>query len=129
MSQYAAFASTPTTTVAQISAANTNRDGTGTIVAIGSAAPAAGERIDEVTICATGATTAGVVRLYWHNGSNARLIREVLVEAKTPSTSVEAWSAKLTGLAWVLPSGYTLYASTHNAETFNVFKTNAGALT
>lgn len=98
-----AFASTPRCTIGQVSVANTNRDGTGTIATIFS---------------------AGAVRLFIHDGTNARLIREVLVAAVTPSTTVEAFSADVDfsgpDQALVLPAGYSLRASTHNAETFNV---------
>jgi hypothetical protein len=123
------FTSSPVTAVAQISTANTNRDGTGTIGTVYTA-PAAGARIDDVTITATGTTTAGVVRLFLHDGSNARLWKEILVQAVTPSTSVAVWSADLTDLGLVLKdTNWSLRASTHNAETFNVAVTRAGVYT
>lgn len=119
-----AFASTPRCAIGQVSAANTNRDGTGTIVTIFSAA-IAGSKIERVRIQAVATTTVGVVRLFIHDGTNARLIREVLVPAVTPSTIVEAFSADVdfSGLEQVLPlpPGYSLRASTHNAEAFNLF--------
>jgi hypothetical protein len=118
------FAATPRHAVGQVSAANTARDGTGTIVTVLTAG-ASGSRVDQIRIQAAGTTTAGVVRLFIHDGSNARLFREVMVTAITPSASVEAWSAAIdlssAGLALILPTGYSLRASTNNAETFNVF--------
>jgi hypothetical protein len=115
------FIATPKTWLGQVSAANTNRDGSGTVVDIVTAG-ANGSRIDNIEITAAGTVTAGVVRLYLNDGTNTRLFKEAMVTATTPSTSVEVFRAALClaeGL--VLPSGWKLKASTHNAETFNVF--------
>jgi len=114
------FIGTPKTWLGQVSAANTNRDGTGTLVDIVTAA-ANGSRLDEIDILGPGTATAGVVRLFLNDGTNTRLFKEVMVTATTPSTSVEVFRAVLAfaeGL--VLPSGWKLKASTHNAEAFNV---------
>jgi len=114
------FTNLPTIDVAQVSAANTNRDGTGTIVTISSGSTN-GRRINKVTVRATGTTTAGVVRLFIHDGSNARLLKEILVTAITPSTTIETFTSTIeysSGL--ILPTGYSLRASTNNAETFNI---------
>lgn len=112
---------TPFTAVAQISTANTNRDGTGTIGTVKSAG-SDGTRIDLIRVVATGTTTAGVVRLFIHDGSSAILWKEVLVTAVTPSTSVEVFVAEVAPTEPILlASGYSLRASTHNAEAFNVF--------
>lgn len=119
-----AFAATPRCAIVQATAANTNRDGTGTIATLFTAG-ASGSRAERVRISAAGTTTAGVVRIYVHDGSNARLIREVLVPAITPSTTIEAFSADVDfsgpDQVLVLPTGYSLRVSTHNAETFNCF--------
>lgn len=119
-----AFAAIPRCAVAQATAANTNRDGTGTIATLFTAG-ANGSRVERVRISAAGATTAGVVRLFIHDGANARLFKEVLVTAITPSTSVAVFEAEVDLSAadriLVLPAGYSLRASTHNAETFNLF--------
>lgn len=117
------FVDSPKTWLAQISAANTARDGSGTIVDVVTAGTD-GTRIDEISIEATGTTTAGVVRLFLYDGTNTRLFREVLVTAITPSTSIKVFEALLTFLKGLhLPAGATwkLKAATHNAETFNVF--------
>lgn len=124
MASNANYAATPKTAVAQLSAANTNRDGTGTIVTVLTAGTS-GSRVDDIVITATGTTTAGMVRLFLHDGTNARLFREVPVTAITPSGTVQAFTASLTNLALVLASGWSLRASTHNAEAFNVTVTRA----
>lgn len=117
------FAQAPRHAVAAISTANTNRDGSGTIVAVFTAG-SNGSAIDNIQITATGTTTAGVVRLYKHNGSTAFLWKEILVGAITPSTSVAVFMRRIDCSrpenACYLPSGWSLRASTHNAETFNV---------
>jgi hypothetical protein len=115
------FIGTPKTWQGQVTAANTNRDGTGTLVNVVAAGSAPGTRIDRIHIIASAATTAGVVRLFISDGTNTRLYREVMVDAVTPSNVIKVWEAELTfadGL--VLPNGWSLRASTHNAETFNI---------
>lgn len=114
------FTDTPRADVGQIATANTARDGTGTVGTIFTAG-ADGSRIDAVTVVATGTTTAGVIRLFIHDGTNYRLWKEILVSAITPSTSIEVFRAVFTpDIPKVLPTGYSIRASTHNAETFNV---------
>lgn len=106
-----------------ITTANTNRDGSGTLGTVLTAG-SNGTVIDNIVIEAQGSTTVGVVRLYKHDGTTAFLWIEVLVSAITPSTSVSAFrrviDCSLPSNAMRLPSGWSLRASTHNTETFNV---------
>lgn len=125
MAQAAQYAATPKTAVAQVTTANTARDGTGTLATVFTAGTS-GSRIDDIAIIATGTTTAGMVRLFLHDGTNARLWREVAVSAITPSATVSPFSSLLGNLALVLQSGWSLRASTEKAETFNVLVTRAG---
>lgn len=116
-----------------ISTANTNRDGTGTIGTLYTATAASsggvGAIVQSITVNATGTTTAGVIRLYRHNGSTYFLIREILVTAITPGASTKSWTiptsegADVNGrlaLNLLLEPGDSIRASTHNAETFHV---------
>lgn len=125
MSAVPQYASTPKCGVGQVSVANTNRDGTGTIATVFSAG-ASGSRIDAIDLKAVGTTTAGMIRLFIHDGANARLLTEVPVTAITPSGTLPSWEAQLNTntmtqvLPLVLPTGYSLRAATNNAETFNV---------
>jgi hypothetical protein len=120
-----AFAITPRISLGQVSAANTNRDGTGTIVTIITGA-ATGTRVVEVVIDATVTTTAGMVRLYLHDGTNTRMFDEIPVTATTVSASVAAFRASRTYDNLVLPSAsWSLRASTHNAEAINVIALGA----
>lgn len=130
MATTAQFTAQPTVDVAQVSTANTNRDGTGTIVTVATgpsatAANGVGKRIMRVTVAATGTTTAGVIRFYisTDNGTTNRLICERLVTAITPSTSVAIFRSEigeLVGLTLVGGGNCLLRASTNNAETFNI---------
>lgn len=114
------YVGTPKVFQAALSVANTNRDGTGTVVDVATGA-AGGSRIDKVRAVASGATTAGVVRLYLYDSTNTYLIKEMLVAAITPSTSVEVWWAEWDADGIVLQSGWKLRAAPNNAENFKVF--------
>jgi len=106
--------------VGQVTTANTNRDGTGAVVTILTAG-AQGTQIDLIRVVATGTTTAGVVRLFIHDGSVFRLYEEILVTAITPSTTTAVFEAEFVPTKpLVLPTGYSLRASTNNTETFNI---------
>jgi hypothetical protein len=106
----------------EISTANTNRDGTGTLGTVLTGA-AEGTRVTKVTIQALGTTTAGMVRLFIDTGAAIYLWKEIPITAITGSASVAEFFYALELLgerALILPTGYILKASTHNAETFNV---------
>ena len=125
MATTAQYASTTQTAQVQISTANTNRNGTGTIgtLIIGATN---GTRVDDIYITATGAVTAGVVRLFISDATNIRLWQEILVTATSPNVTTAVWSYTLLNQALLLKSGWYLAASTNNAETFNVIATRAG---
>jgi len=125
MATQAQYAATPRCGVGQVSVANTNRDGTGTIATIFSAG-ANGSRVEAIDLKAVDTTTAGMLRLFLHDGANARLLTECPVTAITPSATLPSWEAQLNAntmtqiLPLLLPTGYSLRASTEKAETFNV---------
>lgn len=125
MATSAQYASTVRAAAAQVSVANTARNGTGTIVTVFTAG-ANGSRIDDISIDATGTVTAGVVRLFINDGTTSYLFQEILVTATTPSTTVAVWNTTLLNQAIIIPSGWSLRASTNNAETFNIIVTRAG---
>lgn len=122
MSTTPIFVTVPLISGCNISTANTNRDGAGTL-GTACTGSAGGTRISRINITALGTTTAGMIRLFIDDGSAIRLWREIPVTAITPSASVAAWTGNLflSGeSALVLPENYVLKASTHNAETFSV---------
>jgi hypothetical protein len=125
MADSPAFASTPRCETAAVSAANTNRDGTGTIVAIATGA-ATGTKIEEVDVKATVTTTAGMVRLYLSldAGTTWRLYDEIPVTAITASASVATFRQANTYTNLILrDASAKLGASTHNAEALTVVAT------
>jgi hypothetical protein len=114
------FATTPRIAIGQLSAANTNRDGSGTLVSIITGV-STGTKVQEVVVQAAANTTAGMVRLYLNDGTNNRLFDEVVVSAITVGASTAGFRASKTYDNLILPSAsWILRASTHNAETFNV---------
>lgn len=116
------FVQTPKVGIGQISTANTNRDGSGTVDTVFTAG-ANGSRIHRIRVKAQVTTTAGMIRLFIHDGSNFRLWLEIAVTAITvgANTAGFEYDLQLPGeKALVLPTGYSLRASTHNAETFNI---------
>lgn len=120
MSNTANFAAAPRNAIADISAANTNRDGTGTIVT-GFVAGASGARVERIEIKATGTTTAGMVRVFKRLTAGAwKLWREFPVDAITPSATVASFSTRDDYVGEVLIAGMEIGYSTHNAEGFVV---------
>jgi hypothetical protein len=96
--------------------------------AVTAASGGTGAIIQTLSVVAVGTTTAGVVRLFRHNGSAYFLLREFLVTAITPSTTIESWklttaqgadvNGRLT-LNLLLQPGDSLRITTHNAEAFH----------
>ncbi len=116
------FIRTPKIGAVAISTANTNKDGTGTIGTVFTAGTD-GSRIHRIVIEAITTTTAGMVRLYIYTGSVYFMWKEISVTAATPSATVQAFISTTELFyedALILPTSYSLRASTHNAETFNV---------
>jgi len=117
MSTQPSFAATPLSASVAFNTANTNRDGSGTIAFL-CAARMPGSRIQRVQIRATGATSAGVIRLFkrdsgitlngdgtiasW-SASSWRLLEEILVQAITPGVAQRVWAAE-----WAPLDGFDL---------------------
>lgn len=125
MASSANFIATPQMWQAAIPAtANTNRDGTGTITTVVTAA-ATGSRVDRLTITATGTTTAGMLRVFTRVSAGTwRLLREIPVAAGTPSGTAPAQTYTVeTAVGSLVPAfllGPTdeLGVATNNAEAF-----------
>ncbi|MCU0882139.1 MAG: hypothetical protein MUF14_05670 [Hyphomonadaceae bacterium] len=119
------FVATPRHWSATISAANTNRDGTGTIVEVMPVHATADRKIERIEITASAATTAGSVVLYLDTGAGWRIWREVQVTAITPNaTGTAAFRAEIDlsfpGGFTVLEAGQRLGAAPTQAQTFSV---------
>lgn len=115
MASTAQYVAQPIVDVAQVSAANTGRDGTGTIVTVASGPTTApgsgvGKRITRVSIARTGSSTATVVCLYYSpdNGTTNRLIAEVAIPAYTASTTAAQTVVEVPSLiGFVIPGAAT----------------------
>lgn len=123
MATYPQYVGTPKSPSVAISTANTNTDGTtgtyGTLMTAG----ASGSRIDKISIKATGATTAGMVRLF----VDSALYKEFDIQPNTPSGTNRTFGIEYVfdgGL--VLQAGSVVKVSTHNAEAFRVAVVNGG---
>ncbi len=110
-------------TTARLGTANTNRDGTGTLVDVLTGEPN-GTRVDRIVVQALVTTTAGMVRLFIDDGTTTRAFREIPVTAVTVGAGAIAFTAEVVrtdGLPVVnLPDGFRLRASTHQAEAFDL---------
>jgi hypothetical protein len=115
-----AFAATPRAACGALATANTKRDGTDTIVTVFTAG-ASGSKIEEVRITPAATTTAGMVRLYLYDGSTYYLLSEHAIAAKTLSATVGATTTTLNYDNLLLPSGWSLRASTEKSEAIKVF--------
>lgn len=121
--QAPSFVDTPVIGTGQVSVANSNRDGTGTLVELVTGVEN-GTKTPIIRIQATESTADGMIRLYHEvSGSgNKRLIADIPVADTTVSGTVAAWATNYAMVTdFVLPEGDKLYASTENAETFNIF--------
>jgi len=117
------FTLTPVIGVAQLTTANTGRNGTGAIVEVLTGGEN-GTRITRITIQGTQTTTAGMVRLFLTIGAVTALYDEIAVTAITGSNSVVEFTTTMEyteDRAFILPDGVVLSAATSIAETFNVF--------
>lgn len=125
MASAPSYVATPKVGAAEIATANANRDGTGTVGTVFTAG-ASGSRIDSIMLKAKVTTTAGMVRLFVYTGTTYYLLAEVPVQANTVAATTPAWEAQLTTntmsniLPIILPTGYSLRASTEKAEAINV---------
>ena len=107
-------------TTAQISAANPNLDGTGTVVDVATG-DVNGTRIEAVNCKAIATTTAGIIRFFIYDETNTRLVGELAVSAVTPSATVLAFSGVWTPpYQLILAQNWVLRASTEKAEIFNL---------
>lgn len=104
MASSPAFAVTPKIGFASVTVANTNRDGTGTIVDALTGA-AAGTRIERVAIITTGDPADSIVTMYLHNGTSYLLFDEFdLGNPAAASTTVPGFRTERNYEDLVLPS-------------------------
>lgn len=114
------FTGTPKVGFGALSTANANRDGTGTLATVFTAGSNGG-RIDKAVVKATVSTSAGMVRLFLHDGAAYHALTEIPVRAVTVGPDIPAFETVIDFLGGlVIPGAYSLRASTHNAEAIEV---------
>jgi len=126
MSASPQFVAAPINAAVNVAVANAARDGTGTIAVLYTCANVSGCRIDDIFLKAKSTTTAGMLRMWLHDGTNFRLIREILVTAITASGTVASWETALVNLGIVMQNGWSLRFSTDKAESFDVTISKGG---
>lgn len=117
------FTLTPVIGCAQISTANTARDGSGTLGTIITGGTY-GTRISRIRVIASGSCSNGMVRLFFDTSGSVRLYEECPITATVVSASAVTFDYSFEYLgerALIIPSGTVLKASTSVAETFNVW--------
>lgn len=117
------FGLTAHVSLAELSVANTNRDGTGTIVDVFDPTTF-GSRPRAIKIIAKSTTTAGLINLFIYNGTAWKFWTQVVVAAKVPSATVTAFEAYVDPDELELldlQDAYKIGAAPTQNETFNVF--------
>lgn len=116
------FSATATIDSVNVAAANTGRDGTGTITTL-STGVAAGSMITSITAQAAVTTTAGAWRLWLSvdSGTTWRLVDEYVVPAITATAGTNAPARKVWSFSDLRLMGTThrLGVTTNNAESVN----------
>lgn len=119
----AKFKQTPRKFTSTGNTANSNRDGTGTLVTLATGAAGQTEMNPAISIVAKGTTTEGMIRFYSDDATNKRLIGEVYVPAWTPSASKPTLQLSFTipEADRLLPTtNDTIKWSTEKGESFDV---------
>jgi hypothetical protein len=113
------YVTTPRIAQGDVTTANTNVDGTGTIATVITAA-ANGTRIDTLQVkgrVAAGTTQAAdTVRIFLHDGANAKLFMDVAVAAGAGpiAAAVQNFQSTISmPPGFVLPNGWSIKAATH----------------
>jgi hypothetical protein len=104
---------------------NSSLTGSGTLgtdiwtVITAASAPSKGTLVKSITIKSSVSTSQGMVRLFIYDGTNTRLIQEIPVPLITIAATTPAfeytWNCDIK-----LNPGYTIRATTQNANSFNV---------
>ena len=115
MSTTANYAATLKNSLAQLSVANANRDGTGTLVPLMFGGPS-GSRIDRMQFEASGVTTAGMIRLFKTKGFAGGAIASLTASTTTVTVNTVAAHGRSNGekvyMADAFPAEYNVMGAT-----------------
>jgi hypothetical protein len=104
--------------IADVSDANPNLNGTGTLVTV---LTSSGCNIQSITIKAIVSTTDGMIRLFLNDETNTKLFREIPVRAITKSAIAKSFYHRIVfNDGFALKSRWSLKASTEKGESFKV---------
>lgn len=114
------FTITPIVGAGNLVTANTNRDGSGTVVTLFTAG-ANGSTVENVHVKYRVTSTVGMIRLFLYDGTNYRFWHEIPVTAITASSTVATFEAdwQPPGV-FVLPTGWTIVGATAIGESSDV---------
>lgn len=113
---------TANTGMATINTANSNLDGTGSLAQV-IVAGSNGTLIQSIINKAQGNTTPGMIRIFIANDRGDKyLFKEIKVSYVTKSATAHSFSYRIDfgGRDFALKSGWSIYATTENSESFNV---------
>lgn len=88
-------------------------------------ASTSGSVVYRVFLKATGSTTASLVLLFVHDGTNYRLLKEIPTTTSTVSGTVPSWEDEISFSDLILKSGWTLRATTYGGDDINIVATGA----
>lgn len=120
------FASTPRIGAGRAATADTSLTAPAAVASV-FIGGTSGSLIHRIDICALATTTAGMVNLFWYDGTNYRLFKSIDVDAITVAAGTPPFQATLLfpeGLPVPSSSGGTLYdelvATTYNGDDFDI---------
>lgn len=122
MATSAQYAATPRIGSANLTSADTSLTAPSTVSTILTAG-SSGTRIDYIEITGVATTVAGLINLFIYDGTNYILWAQVPVLAVTSSTTASAFQTAMSSninadiMPLILPSGYSLRATTSVAQT------------
>lgn len=102
-----------------LTTANTNLNGSGTIVDIITGG-SLGTIIRQVSIKALQNVSPGMIRFFIHDGNSYNLIREIPVNPQGQSGQYTSYGEVISFSNLILPSGFKFSASTEINENFSV---------
>jgi len=122
MATTAQYASAPKIGAALLTTADTSLTAPSTVATVVTAG-SSGTRIDYIEVQGVATTVSGLVNLFIHDGTTHHLWAQVPILPITSSTTVPAYLATISSngdaniMPLVLPSGYSLRATTSVAQT------------
>lgn len=111
----------PQTAITAVTLSNTNLDGSGANLVTVFTGGASGAMLAGVIVQAVTTVTTGFIRLFRTDGARTDLVKEIPVTPTVISVSTAAFrTAWAPEFPTVIPTGTTLQAGNHNAESIRI---------